>query len=97
MVALRALVCSRRWGEGWAAIRVYWQQERAARQAGRARGPIALPAIPAPPERPPPTPMVVSHTRPRRRLVVNGRPTADHPWRRRFLPPRPRPASSAIA
>jgi hypothetical protein len=97
MVALRALVCSRRWGEGWAAIRVYWQQERAARQAGRARGRIALPAITAPPERPPPTPMVVSHTRPRRRLVVNGRPTADHPWRRRFLPPRPRPASSAIA
>lgn len=96
LVALRALVCSHRWDEGWAAIRAQWQQERATRQAGRAPARIVPPPIAAPPERPSPAPVVVPRSRPQRRLVVNGRPTPDHPWRRRFLPPRPR-STSAIS
>ena len=93
MVALRALACSQRWAEGWAAILCHWQQERTARRAARSRT-IPLPVI-APPERPSPAPVVAPHRRAKRRLVVNGRPTPDHPWRRRFLPPRPRSASRA--
>jgi hypothetical protein len=94
MVALRALVCSHRWAEGWVAIRVQWRQERTAQRTARARASVvASPvAIPLPP---PLAPMVVPRRRPPQRLVVNGRPTADHPWRRRFLPPRPRSVSSA--
>ena len=95
MVALRALVCSQRWAEGWEAIWCHWQQEQAARRAARAHSPLAPPPIPTLPERPPPAPVVTPRRRTKRRLVVNGRPTADHPWRRRFLPPRPRSASRA--
>ncbi len=95
MVALRALVCSQRWEEGWKAIWTHWRQEQAARRAARVRL-RAIPApVTAPPDPPPPAPLTVSRRRPQRRLVLNGRPTADHPWRRRFLPPRPRSVSTA--
>lgn len=95
MVALRALVCSQRWAEGWAAIRVQWQQERATQRAVRARVPIVRPPVAVPPLSPAPTPVRAARRHPRRRLVVHGRPTPDHPWRKRFLPPRPRSASAA--
>jgi hypothetical protein len=96
MVALRALVCSHRWAEGWAAIRAQWQQERALRRAGRIPDRVVTPPVAAPPERPPLPPVVTPRRRPPQRLVVKGRPTADHPWRRRLLPPRPRSARTAI-
>jgi hypothetical protein len=97
MVALRALVCSHRWGEGWTAIWAHWQQERATRRASRARAPVVPTPQAPPPQRPPLSPLVTPRTRRQHRLVVNGRPSADHPWRRRFLPPRPRSARSATA
>ena len=100
MVALRALVCSQRWGEGWAAIWAHWQAERAMRRARRARSApaqvVPTPVV-APLERPPSAPMVTPRTRPQHQLVVNGRPTPNHPWRRRFLPSRPRAARIARA
>ncbi len=95
MVALRAVVCSQRWEEGWTAIWRHWQQEQAARRAARAHPPVAPPPVPTLPDRPPPAPVIAHRRRMQRPLVVNGRPTADHPWRRRFLPPRPRSASAA--
>ncbi len=100
MVALRALGCSHRWEEGWAAIWHHWQQEQAARRAARAHPPSAPrapapPPVPTLPERPPPAPVIAHRRRAQRPLVVNGRPPADHPWRRRFLPPRPRSVSTA--
>ena len=97
MVALRALVCSDRWTEGWVAIARYWQMERAERRAERAHARMTMMPVAVPPDQPPPPPIVTPHQRPRRRLVVNGRPTPDHPWRRRFLPPRPRSAVTAIS
>jgi hypothetical protein len=53
MVALRALVCSHRWTEGWAAIWAHWRAARTARRArcARARG-VPTPVV-APPEHPP--------------------------------------------
>lgn len=95
MVALRALVCSHRWDEGWAAIRAQWQQERAAQRAARAHRRILTTPVATHPQPPPPPPPVVPRRRPQRRLVVNARPTPDHSWRRRFLPSRPRSASNA--
>lgn len=97
MVALRALVCSHRWAEGWGAIGAHWQQERAMRRASRVRPRIVLTRGVAPQEQPPTPPMVTPRTRLPRRLVVNRRPTPDHPWRKRFLPPRPRSARAARA
>ncbi len=93
MVALRALVCSHRWDEGWAAIRAQWQQERTGQRAARAHRRVVTAPVATPP--PPPPPLAAPRSRGQRRLVVNGRPTPDHPWRRHFLPPRPRSATRA--
>lgn len=81
LLALRGAACSDRWGATWPAL---WAEQRrqaatARRLAQRARRPAAPPgaATVAPdPEarRPPAAP-------PRAPLVVNGRPTAAHPWR----------------
>ena len=84
MLALRTIVCSGRWDEAWPRI---CGQLRAAAQARRAaRRQARRPAPPPPPAELPervPTPAIPPE--PRARLVVNGRPTADHPWRRPFL------------
>jgi hypothetical protein len=92
MLALRSALCSDRWDEVWAAA-----QDRRRRDA-RARSRRPPPATPArqvtlpPPSRPrtpsaPPTGVV------RQPSVVNGRPTAAHPWKRPFLPPFHRTAA----
>ncbi len=76
MLALRTLVANGRWAEAWPAI---WTGLRAAArdraaQRRRARAPVAarLPG-PSAPARPRP---------PRAKTIVNGKPTAAHPWRR---------------
>jgi hypothetical protein len=95
MLALRNVACADRWAEAWPQIEAELRRAaaarsadlRARRQADRARpGPaVAMPppevAAPEPALAPPPAP-------PRPKKVVNGIPTADHPWRRRFLPER---------
>jgi len=71
MLALRNLLANGRWAEEWPAL---WCQARAAAHPPRPRRSAPPPlATPAPaPARPPSAP----------KLVVNGKPTADHPWRR---------------
>jgi hypothetical protein len=94
MVCLRDLLCSHRWATEWPAI---WRAHLAASRR-RPRRTVAstldAPATPAPPSatpapahpRPQPAlPPPASSTPPR---VVDGRPTADHPWRKPFLPSR---------
>lgn len=93
MVALRAMACSDRWGQAWPAI---WQSWRATRQMHRVQraarhrdAPAARVADAATVTDPTllsvvPPPSFV----PRARLVVDGRPTANHPWHKRLLPPR---------
>ena len=80
MVALRASACSDRWEAGWTSIterlRQQEREHRRARQQAHQRAAQPAPAaLPAPP--------------PREKLVVNGRPTANHPWRRFRLPGSP--------
>jgi hypothetical protein len=84
MLALRNIACADRWAEAWPLIcqqlRVQAQACRAARR--QARQPAApepvQPKRPAPRRAPKPPP---AHPP----LVVDGRPTANHPWRRPFL------------
>jgi hypothetical protein len=78
ILALRGIRCSGRWEEAWSGI---WQQlRRQAAQRRRERWEARHPAVPAPP----PTPAPPPQDRPK--LIVDGRPTADHPWHRDRLP-----------
>lgn len=93
MLALRTIVCSQRWDAAWPQIcqrrradEVTRQAERRARRRAAAEAavleqPAARPTMEL--AAPPPAPAT-----PHEPLVVDGRPTANHPWKRRFLPER---------
>jgi hypothetical protein len=75
LLALRCAACSDRWTARWGVLTDRWRTTTSIRRLLR----FAVRHAPPPP---PPQP-----TRPKR--VVNGRPTADHPWKRRpLLAPR---------
>ena len=89
MVALRAMSGSGRWAEYWPQLWEELRRQRAARRRarGQARHPQSEPAATAPPctagkpPRPPkPTPL---SRLPKKGTMVDGRPTADHPFNRR--------------
>lgn len=94
LLALRGVVCSDRWGAAWPQIWGQLRQQAATRRrlhrARHAPTPAPAPPLPAPAlvAAPPCAPAL-----PRPRLVVQGRPTAEHPWRKPFLrrrePPQP--------
>lgn len=67
MVALRAVVASGRWMVIWPRIGQALREAKRARACQRRQIRVVAATAPAPP---------------RTRLVVNGKPTADHPWRR---------------
>jgi hypothetical protein len=84
LLVLRTTVCNERWAEQWPHI---WAEQRRQATAARHAARRPRPAAPdggatgqtttaAPPDRAAPA----SPPPPKR--VVNGRPTADHPWRR---------------
>jgi hypothetical protein len=86
MLALRSALCSERWAEAWHAIA----------QARRQRHPPVAPAlVPASAasvaptgRRPRPAPAIGELPRPGPKTIVDGRPTAAHPWKRfRFVQP----------
>ncbi len=84
MLALRTLIANDRWAEDWPAI---WTAQRTlARRPTPAvpdPGPTALPPLrPAPPPAPP---------APRPKTIVNGKPTAAHPWKRPLFSSRAKP------
>lgn len=72
LLELRAMITNARWAERWPAI---WDTLRD-------RPPPAPPPRPAPvpPVAPPPVTSPRAHDRPK--TIVDGKPTADHPWRR---------------
>jgi hypothetical protein len=89
LVALRTVACTDRWAEVWPRITTRWRSEALQRQrARRARQHPPPPSVSvmqsssaAPPLHPPPIAQ-----RQRSKTVVNGRPTASHPWKgHRFL------------
>lgn len=102
MVCLRDLLCSNRWATEWPAI---WRAHLAAARRRPRRTIATTPDAPATPSPPPPTPdpsaarpqpalpPPTSDTHPR---VIDGRPTADHPWRKPFLRSRQRQPLPAI-
>ncbi len=86
LVALRTVACSSRWAEAWPGISARLRHDAAQRcQARRStRRPAAPPAVPSDPSpvavaaaRAPITPSVA-----RPKIIVDGRPTRWHPWRR---------------
>jgi hypothetical protein len=83
MVALRAVACGDRWSEVWRPLWDQLRRQAAARRQQRreTRQAAAIPPAPAP--APP-----AQSCSPRNKLVVDGRPTADHPWRRGYDPAR---------
>lgn len=79
MLALRNLLANDRWADEWPTL---WRHLRTARRPRR-----VVPTPPPRPSAPPPTILTVPsapRSRPRPNLVVNGRPTRDHPWKRGF-------------
>ena len=102
LVALRAIACSDRWAAAWPGIvGQLRRQARARATVRRAARPAPPPQIsPAAPLAPlpalsrspaPPAPALAPPpSRPSPKTIVNGRPTAAHPWKRsRACSPRP--------
>lgn len=88
MVALRSIACADRWAEVWPPIAAALCAQARGRRT--ARGRARRPQPPSPPTRPAPAPSV--HRLPPPILppakipkVVNGRPTAEHPWKKHPL------------
>ena len=107
LLALRAAACSDRWPTAYPRLRAEQRaaaarlrQQRCARRC--AAGPPPPDPVPTPSAAPvpaataalpSPTPLPPDLAPPRPKLVVNGRPTANHPWRR-SSPFRHSPAKS---
>jgi hypothetical protein len=85
LVALRTVACTNRWADVWPRIsaRLRAEAEQRRRTRCRARHPTPTP-VPVKVESPPSTVARAQPTLPARRgkAVVNGRPTALHPWKR---------------
>lgn len=103
LVALRTVVCNDRWAAAWPPLASQLRRAAGATQARRqtrqlARrmaGPGVQPPVASTPTAPSPTP----HPAPARSeppKVINGRPTAEHPWKRSFLT-RSRTSSASLA
>jgi hypothetical protein len=96
MVALRSLVCSDRWNEGWEQVQAQSRQDardrtRARRVARQQAATTPISAVgpnattPLPPAAPVPAPSPEHGPPSRPPTIVNGRPTPDHPWKKQPL------------
>lgn len=101
MLALRTVVCADRWDEAWPRLVARLRTADRTRREQRHRGAVerrsareaarrAATAPPAPADTTPPSPAPPTPPPPPK-TIVDGRPTAAHPWKRRFLPHRPAP------
>ena len=89
LVALRTVACSDRWAEAWPRItrrlRAQAQQRHRARRQRRHPPQQTVPATPPVANAPKP-PVAAIPKRQHSKTVVNGRPTASHPWKgHRFI------------
>lgn len=97
LLALRSALCSERWDEAWGVLQAEQQRQAAERRAQRCTAKRAAKSAPTPP-----APEAAPAEQQRRRVARlslgrrrNGRPTADHPWRKPFLRRRSAETSSA--
>jgi hypothetical protein len=96
LLVLRCASCNDRWPAMWTTAwaqqwQQTWQARRSAQQRRRAMRLTLLPApAPTAPSPAPPPPNSTTAPPPRPKLVVDGHPTADHPWRHFTLHPRRR-------
>jgi len=90
LVALRTVACTDRWAEVWPRISARLRADAEQRRRSRWRARHAAPS-PPPSSEPPTPPAMVAIAQPdaaqvtpvpRGKSVVNGRPTAFHPWKR---------------
>jgi hypothetical protein len=88
LLSLRCAVCNDRWSERWERLAQHWRagMQRAGRRPPRREAEPA-PTIPAPVAAPSGLPIGPVRSAPAP-LIVNGRPTAAHPWKRRCPLPR---------
>jgi hypothetical protein len=96
MGALRGALCNARWAEAWAAIVTTRRAHDQARRADRRATRRAARSVTSPPVGTPPQPLAWLDDRDGRsgdpprpapgppKRVINGRPTAAHPWKRTF-------------
>jgi hypothetical protein len=96
LLALRGALASERWDEAWAAIATARRQATAPDRVPRpptvvpvaaSAASVALPTTP----RPQPVSLAIPRAGPK--TIVNGRPTARHPWHRYRVVPPPAPAN----
>lgn len=87
MLALRTVVCADRWAEAWPQIEATLRQQRRERRAARrsVHQTAPQPAATSLQCRPAAVHPVARATPSRPKLVVRGRPTAAHPWKRPLL------------
>jgi hypothetical protein len=94
MLGLRTVVANDRWATAWPQIarhlraqaRLGTAARRATRSAPTAAHATTVPPIPLPSGPASASPPVSAPPPSRPQLVVNGRPTSAHPWKRRLLP-----------
>jgi hypothetical protein len=85
MLALRAVACNQRWAETWPAVCSHLRRQHYRHRLDRHRtrhprsssAPAPAASVPPAPTQPP-----TQDSSPRPKTIVNGRPTAAHPWRR---------------
>lgn len=84
MLTLRCALCSGRWDEAWGQIWQGLRQQQAERRCRLRAQRSRLPQPPKPGKRPPRPPVSAFPKFPKpppRGTIVDGRPTAHHPWR----------------
>lgn len=82
MLALRGALCSERWDEAWAAIATARRARRRHCPPAAREAPAASAASVAAPSRRARLPASPALPRSGPKTIVNGRPTARHPWKR---------------
>ncbi len=87
LLALRGAICSERWDEAWTTI-ARERRTRPPATGGPARPAASAASVTAPVRRPATPPAIPDLPAAGPKTVVNGRPTAAHPWKRfRAVPP----------
>ena len=81
MLALRTVRCNGRWEEDWPGLWRQWRGQARARTSQRRHARVQVTPDLPPPDPPPVIDPPAATRSPRVKTIVDGKPTADHPWR----------------